>query len=150
MRPGGNESENATGKAEESPPMPRNGRDSWVGDSGPETQKIGTPEHFRWLHGIVQALLVLNVLDAIWTIAEIASGRASEANPLMAGLAHSEPVLFAFVKILLVSLGSYILWQHRQRATAVCAIFVAFMVYYFLLLYHLSAMDLRLLWRLFD
>jgi hypothetical protein len=130
--------------------MPRNRRDSWVGDSRPETQKIGTPEHFRWLHGIVQALLVLNVLDAIWTIAEIASGRASEANPLMAGLAHSEPVLFAFVKILLVSLGSYILWQHRQKATAVCAIFVAFMVYYCLLLYHLFAMDLRLFWRLFD
>jgi hypothetical protein len=134
----------------ESPPMPRNRRDSCGGDLGSETQKIGTSEHFRWLHGIVQALLVLNVLDAILTIAEIASGRASEANPLMAGLVQSEPVCFAFVKILLVSLGSYLLWQRRQRASAVCAIFVAFLAYYFLLLYHLSAMDLRLLWRLFD
>ena len=84
------------------------------------------------------------------TIAEISSGQASEANPLMAGLVHSEPVFFALVKILLVSLGSYLLWRLRQRAFAVCAIFVAFMVYYFLLLYHLSAMNLRLLWRFFD
>ena len=130
--------------------MLRNCRGSCGGDSGPATQKIGTSEHFLWLYGIVQALLVLNVLDAILTIAEVTSGRATEANPLMAGLVHSEPVFFAFVKILLVSLGSYLLWRFRQRASAVCAIFVAFMAYYFVLLYHLSAMDLRLLRRLFE
>lgn len=130
--------------------MPRNHRDSLVGDLGLETRKIGTIEHFRWLRGIVKALLVLNVLDAILTIAVISSGQADEANPLMAGLVHREPVFFAFVKILLVSLGSYLLWQLRQRAFAVCAIFVAFLAYYFVLLYHLYAMDLRLLQRLFE
>jgi len=45
--------------------MSRNRRDSGVGYIGSETQKIGTSEHFRWLYGIVQALLVLNLLDAI-------------------------------------------------------------------------------------
>lgn len=130
--------------------MPRNRRDSLVDGIGPETPKIGTIAHFCWLRGIVKALLVLNVLDAILTIAVISSGQASEANPLMAGLVHSEPVFFAFVKILLVSLGSCLLWRLRQRASAVCAIFVAFLAYYFVLLYHLSAMDLRLLRRLFE
>jgi len=130
--------------------MPYHRRDSLVGDIEPETRKIGTTAHFCWLHGIVKALLVLNVLDAILTIAVISSGQATEANPLMADLVHSEPLFFVFVKILLVSLGSYLLWQLRQRAWAVCAIFVAFMTYYFVLLYHLSAMDLRILQRFFE
>jgi CHASE2 domain-containing sensor protein len=53
------------------------------------------------------------------------------------------------VKLLLVSLGSLLLWRHRKRAGAVVAIFVAFMVYYLIVLYHLQAMDLRLFDRLF-
>jgi hypothetical protein len=114
---------------------------------GDYTRQIGTIEHFRWLKGIIGATLILNLLDAIFTIIVVVSKRAREANPLMADLLES-PWLFMFVKLGLVSLGSYLLWRLRKRKLAVLAIFVAFMVYYFVLLYHLNAMDLHLLSRL--
>ena len=53
---------------------------------GEDTRRIGTPVHFQWLLGIVQMVIVLNVLDAILTILWVYSGKATEANPLMAGL----------------------------------------------------------------
>ena len=57
-------------------------------------------------------------------------------------------MVFVGVKTLLVSLGTYLLWRFRKRAMAVVAIFVCFLAYYFLLLYHLRAMNLRLFDRL--
>jgi uncharacterized protein DUF5658 len=115
---------------------------------GERTQRIGTLQHFRWLRGIVASVLVLNLLDAIFTIVVVVTHRASEANPMMADLVHNDPWLFMIVKLTLVSLGSYLLWRLRKRAFAVLAIFLAFFVYYLVLLYHLSAMDLRLLSRI--
>jgi hypothetical protein len=113
---------------------------------GDETRKIGTLEHFRWLKGIIAATLILNLLDAIFTIVVVVSNRAREANPLMADLLAS-PGLFMVVKLVLVSLGSYLLWKLRRHPLAVMAIFLAFLVYYCILLYHLNAMDLHLLSR---
>lgn len=115
---------------------------------GAYTRRIGTLQHFRWLRGIVAAVLVLNLLDAILTIIVVTSARATEANPLMAEVLDRHPVLFALVKMSLVSLGSVILWRHRKHAVAVLAIFVAFLAYYGVLLYHLSAWEVRLVDRL--
>jgi hypothetical protein len=111
--------------------------------------RVGTIEHFRWLNGIVVATLVLNLADALLTIGWVAAGAADEANPLLSGLVHGHPALFAAVKIALVSLGSWVLWRFRRRGLAVVAIFVGFLAYYFLLLYHLQALELGLLKRLF-
>lgn len=116
---------------------------------GSMTRKIGTLQHFRWLKGIVLAILILNVLDAVLTIAWISAGVAEEANPLLADLAHGAPWTFFLVKMALVGLGSLLLWRLRKRPAAVVSIFVGFLAYYFLLLYHLSALELRLLSRLF-
>ncbi|MBW1806789.1 MAG: hypothetical protein JRJ87_01255 [Deltaproteobacteria bacterium] len=112
--------------------------------------KIGTPEHFKWLKGIVATTIILNVIDGILTIMWVFSGRATEANPLMSQLIEANPVLFISVKMALVFLGTILLWRLRQRALAVIGIFVAFMVYYAVLIYHLSEMNLHLIGRLFD
>jgi hypothetical protein len=38
------------------------------------------PSTFRWLHGIVKTVLVLNLLDAIFTLVWVRFGYAREAN----------------------------------------------------------------------
>ncbi len=116
---------------------------------GSYTRRIGTLQHFRWLKGIVITILVLNVIDAVLTLIWINTGLATEANPLLAELAHKNPAMFVVVKFSLVGLGSWLLWRLRKRRMSVAAIFVAFLAYYFLLLYHLRGMNLRLLERVF-
>jgi formate hydrogenlyase subunit 3/multisubunit Na+/H+ antiporter MnhD subunit len=64
-------------------------------------------------------------------------GLAREANPLLDELVNGHAVGFVAVKLGLVGLGSWLLWHYRRRPTAVVAIFIAFLAYYFLLLYHL-------------
>ena len=100
--------------------------------------RIGTPQQFRWLDGIVKTVLVLNLLDAIFTLVWVRAGLAREANVLMRDLVNEHAVLFVVAKLSLVSLGSLILWKRRTHAGAVVAIFTAFLVYYFVLLYHLQ------------
>jgi len=99
---------------------------------------VGTPQHFRWLEGIVFAVLALNVADAVFTLLWIRGGLATEANPLLQDLAHGSPGVFVAAKLLLVLLGSWLLWRERRRPLAVVAIFIAFLAYYGLLLAHLG------------
>ena len=56
----------------------------------------------------------------------------------MRDLVNEHAVGFVAVKIGLVSLGSWLLWSRRQNGAAVVAIFVAFLLYYLVLLYHLQ------------
>ena len=75
----------------------------------PVDSKIGTPEQFRWLLGIVKVILGLNLLDAIFTLIWVNAGLASEANPLLAEIVRDHPVAFAVVKLGLVAGGSSLL-----------------------------------------
>jgi len=102
------------------------------------TAHLGTGEHYRWLHGIVKALLILNLLDALFTLYWVRSGHAEEANQLLADLVEHHAVLFVLVKTTLVCGGSWLLWRKRDRAFAVVSIFVVFLAYYGVLLMHLS------------
>ncbi len=104
--------------------------------------RIGTPEQFRWLLGIVKVVLALNLLDAIFTLIWINAGLAREANPLLAEIVRDHPVGFALVKLGLVAGGSFLLWHYRSRPLAVVGIFAAFLVYYLLLLYHIGYLSL--------
>ena len=72
---------------------------------------------------------------------------ATEANPLMAPLVHDHPLLFVLAKSAIVLLGSALLWRLRTRRLAVIAIFVAFLAYYWLILYHLHSLNLNLVKR---
>ncbi len=101
---------------------------------------MGTPKEFSWLNGIVKAVLVLNVIDAVATVLWVSDRKAIESNPLLAELPEMHPVLFVLIKTGLVSAGSYLLWRHRDRPLAVVSIFVAFLAYYFILAWHLEAL----------
>ena len=99
---------------------------------------VGTPEHFRWLHGIVKTVLVLNLLDALFTLVWVRFGYAREANLMIDRLVENHALAFVAVKLGLVGMGSWLLWQRRNHATAVIAIFIAFVAYYLVLLYHVQ------------
>lgn len=105
---------------------------------------IGSPQHFRWLKGIIATVFVFNVLDGLLTIYWIVTGQATEANPLMEEVLDISPALFMAVKLGLVGLGSILLWRTRDSPVAVVSVFLLFMVYYFLLLYHLQHMNIGL------
>ena len=107
-----------------------------------EPSSIGTPQQFRWLLGIVKAVLVLNLLDVIFTLFWVYAGLAREANPLLADIIVGHPLLFAAAKLSLVALASLLLWRFRRRPLAVVGIFLAFFVYYCLLLYHIGFLSL--------
>lgn len=110
---------------------------------------IGTVQHFAWLERIVQATLVLNTIDAGFTLFWVLNRQATEANPLMAAALEAHPVVFVVSKCFLVGAGSWLLWRYKKRPLAVISMFTAFMVYYGVVLYHLSAIDFRLIQRFF-
>lgn len=103
-----------------------------------DLSSLGTEEHFRWVEGIVKSLLVLNLLDAVFTLLWVRVGAAEEANALMRELVNNHAVLFVVVKTALVAAGSYLLWRRRHRPVAVIGIFGVFLAYYAVLLYHLQ------------
>jgi hypothetical protein len=109
---------------------------------------VGNEPNFRALELVVRATLLLNAADALFTMWWISTHQAVEANPLLADLAHGHPVGFVLVKTSLVSLGTLLLWRLRARPLAVISIFAAFLAYYFLLVYHLEALNPRLFARL--
>lgn len=111
--------------------------------------KIGRPEHFRWLFGIVAAVLVLNLVDAVFTMVWYFQEQASEANPFMDTLLSAGALPFVLGKTALVCGGSYLLWRRRYHAFSVIGIVALFLVYYFVLLYHLQAADFQLFRKLF-
>ncbi len=93
-------------------------------------------------------MLVLNLVDAVFTALWVYGGMAREANPLMASLLEGHPILFVATKLGLVGLGSHLLWTRRNEPLAVVAIFVAFVAYYAVLVLHLDALS-RVLGHLF-
>ena len=84
------------------------------------------------------AVVILNLLDAIFTICYTHAGYASESNPLMQVALAASPVLFVLAKIGLVSLGVLLLWRMRHHRTAVFGLVSTSAAYSLLLLYHLS------------
>lgn len=99
---------------------------------------VATEEHLQWLDGIVKAVIVLNLLDILFTLGWVGFGHVEEANLLLINLVRDHPLLFVLSKISLVSLGSFLLWKHRGHPLAVIGIFLVFGLYYYVLLYHLQ------------
>ena len=100
--------------------------------------QVGTETHFRWLNGIVKAVVVMNLIDAVLTLLWVRTGFATEANPLLSQIVEEHAFLFVMGKLVLVFLATAMLWRHRQEPLAVVGIFAAFLVYYAVLVYHLS------------
>lgn len=93
----------------------------------------------RWPELIAFAIIVLNLLDAMFTLVYTQGGLAREANPLLDHVLAGSPVGFVLVKLALVSLGVALLWRWRHRATACLGLVAGGVAYASLLLLHLSA-----------
>jgi Domain of unknown function (DUF5658) len=99
---------------------------------------LGTPEQFRWVLGIIKAIMVLNLLDAVLTLMWVRNGLAVEANSLLRDLVTDHALGFVLAKLALVSLGCLVLWRRRHHPLALAAIFLVFLAYYLVFLYHLQ------------
>jgi len=99
---------------------------------------IGTGQHFQWLYGIAKWILVLNLIDGVFTMVWVEYFQARELNVLMSDLVQTSALLFMLVKLTLVSLGTLFLWRNRSSALAVVSLFLAFFSYYWVLLVHLE------------
>jgi len=88
---------------------------------------------------VAGAVVVLNLLDAIFTLLYTSVGIATEANPLMDRALATSPIAFMLAKLALVSLGVWLLWRLRARRSAVAGLIVVGSAYAGLVLYHLSA-----------
>jgi hypothetical protein len=84
------------------------------------------------------AIVILNLVDAVFTLLYTGSGLAAEGNPLMDLVLRTSPTAFMAVKLALVSLGVLMLWRLRQRRAAVVGLVATAAAYSTLCLYHLS------------
>lgn len=99
---------------------------------------IGSPGQPLWLKGVIGAILLFNVLDGMFTLLWVESGLARESNPLLVHLVENDPWLFVGVKFIVVTLGIWLLWRLRHHRLAIFSLFLAFLAYYWVLIYHLS------------
>lgn len=84
-------------------------------------------------------VIVLNLIDGIFTILYTHLGVATEANPLMDQVLSASPVVFMITKLMLVSLGVCLLWRLRHRRVAAAGLIAVGSAYACLFVYHLSA-----------
>ena len=92
---------------------------------------------FSWLDFMLKSVLVLNLLDGILTLVWVKNGFAEEANLFLRGLVHNSPVVFILVKISIVSICSFVLWENRKHPFAVKGLFLVFAIYSAIFLYHM-------------
>jgi hypothetical protein len=88
---------------------------------------------------VAAAIVVLNLLDAVFTLVYTRLGLAEEANPLLQHVLADSPLRFVVVKLGLVSMGVALLWRQRHRRTAAAGLLATGAMYVWLLGYHLSA-----------
>jgi len=93
----------------------------------------------RRLAWLSSAVVILNLLDAVFTMMYTHAGYATEANPLMAVALASTPVVFVLAKLSLVSLGVLLLWRVRHRTFAAVGLVASAATYALIVVYHLSA-----------
>ena len=85
----------------------------------------------------LNSLLTLNGIDAVFTTWWIHTGLGTEANPLLSEIVF-EPVSFVLAKILLVSLGCYLLWNRATRKLVWVGVGVCVLCYAAVCVYHLA------------
>ncbi len=76
-------------------------------------------------------LLLLNLLDAVFTLGWVHFGVATEANPVMAGAIVLGPGVFILSKVALVTLAVGLLWRNREHLAARWAVVPLSLLYAF-------------------
>jgi hypothetical protein len=84
------------------------------------------------------ALLVLNLLDGLFTTVYLHLGVAEEANPLMRMAWEVSPLTFMVSKLAVVSVGLGVLCLYRETKLAAAALKIAVGIYTVLLVWHLA------------
>ena len=106
-----------------------------------DTMARGTIPASKLMLGMGAIVVILNLVDAIFTIIYIRTGLATESNPLMDKVLMSSPVLFMVAKLALVSFGVLLLWRLRSHRAARFGLFATSTAYTMLLCYHLSGVE---------
>ena len=88
---------------------------------------------------LASALIIMNLIDAVFTLGFVELGAATEANPIMEILLSSGPVLFVIGKMGLVSLGVVLLWRFRHVKAALVGLITTTGVYSVLCAYHFTS-----------
>ena len=72
----------------------------------------------RFYFSMLGAILVMNLLDAIFTLVWVEGGFTEELNPIMVEALSLGPVAFMTLKLSLVSLAVWLLWIRRRKKIA--------------------------------
>jgi hypothetical protein len=93
----------------------------------------------RTLTQFASAIVILNLLDGLFTVLFTNLGVATESNPIMKGALAVSPALFMATKLSLVSLGVLLLWRFGHRRSAMVALAGSAAMYAVVIGYHLTA-----------
>lgn len=96
----------------------------------------------RWM---ARSLLVLNLLDGLFTMAFLQAALAEELNPVMRAAWDGSPMSFISLKLGLVQLGVWILCLHEELRIVRLALLGAVLLYAGVVLYHLAFLATLLL-----
>lgn len=83
-------------------------------------------------------VIILNLLDAVWTLCFVEAGVADEANPLMSSALGHGAISFMALKLALVSFSVLLLWRLRHRKSANLALYSGATAYSLVVAYHLA------------
>ncbi len=92
------------------------------------------------LRQLIILIILMNVIDGIFTIYWVWMQMAEEANPIMKMFLQYSPIVFMAVKVFLVNIGAWILWKYHHRVLSIICIVIAFLCYLAIILYHLQFM----------
>lgn len=84
------------------------------------------------------ALLVLNLLDGLFTLTFLQLEVAEELNPLMRLAYEHSPLLFMLAKLVIVNAGLSLLCMHRSMTASRMAIRAGALIYAVINIYHLA------------
>lgn len=83
-------------------------------------------------------LLVLNLLDGLFTLTWVELNIGWEANPLMRAALEGSPVIFMAAKMVLVQVGTWLLATHSDSKAARAALAGGCILYSGIAMWHLS------------
>jgi len=90
------------------------------------------------LLGVLVAVNVLSLVDGLLTAAELQSGIASEANPVLARIFATSPYAALLFKVVLIALVSLVIWRQRRYRIVLVVSLAALALFTAVVAYHLG------------
>jgi hypothetical protein len=87
---------------------------------------------------LLSSIIVLCLLDAIFTILWLSTGLAIESNPFMGLLIDESHLLFVVVKMALTYMSVFILYKYRYIRKVLITSKILAILYLIIIIYHLS------------